>query len=404
MPIPVPSPIAATDAPAIMEAYRWLDGLDIPPGRPLINVSQAAPAVAPPEPMRAFMAKTVLEDTSAHLYGPDLGLPDLREALAQNISARYQGTVEAEQVAITAGCNQAFTAAIATLAQAGDEVMLPVPWYFNHQMWLTMNGMVPVPLPCGADLIPDPAEAAKRITPRTRALVLVTPNNPCGVEYPPEVIAAFYDLAQSHGLALIVDETYRDFHSQEGPPHALFTRPDWPGTLIHLYSFSKAYRLTGHRVGAMVAHPDRLAQAEKYLDCTTICAPQLGQRAALFGLRDLGNWVAGERAEILDRRAAITEMCEALPGWSLRGCGAYFAYVDAPGRAGSVEMAQTLLHKAHVLALPGGFFAPPGDPAGAHSLRLAFANIDRAGIGQLHERLSAVTDTLAALAPGHASA
>ncbi len=79
-------------------------------------------------------------------------------------------------------------------------------------------------------------------------------------------------------LALIVDETYRDFHSQRGAPHALFAADDWPDNLIHLYSFSKVFRLTGHRVGAMVASTDRLAEVEKFLDSVAICPNQVGQK------------------------------------------------------------------------------------------------------------------------------
>jgi aspartate/methionine/tyrosine aminotransferase len=358
------------------------------PDLPLLNLSQAAPALAPPEPLRQAMAEMVLNEPAAHLYGPDLGYPPLREALADNISSHYQGEVGAEQVAITAGCNQAYTAAIATLVAPGDEVILPTPWYFNHQMWLTTIGVQPVPLPCGPDLRPDPELAAQLITPKTRAIALVSPNNPCGVEHPPALIQRFYALAQEFGLALILDETYRDFHGTDGPPHALFQDPNWPETLIHLYSFSKAYRLTGHRVGAIVTHPDRLVQVEKFLDSTTICAPQLGQRAAAWGLKHLQGWLAEERAEILDRRAAISAVFQDLPGWTLRGVGAYFAYVDHPGDMHSTMMAQHLLHEQRVLALPGAFFAPRGDPAGAQSLRIAFANADLAGIAELHTRLT----------------
>jgi len=190
---------------------------------------------------------------------------------------------------------------------------------------------------------------------------------------------------------LILDETYRDFHAADGAPHTLFEDPDWPETLIHLYSFSKAYRLTGHRVGALVTHPDRIEQVEKYLDCTTICAPQLGQRAALWGLTHLGPWVAEERAEILARRAAISHVFGALPDWTLRGVGAYFAYVDHPGAMASDIFARHLLETAQVLALPGSMFTPPGDPAGRQSLRVAFANLDQPGIAQLHERLSGLS-------------
>ncbi len=85
--------------------------------------------------------------------------------------------------------------------------------------------------------------------------------------------------------------------------------------MIQLYSFSKAYRLTGHRVGAMVASPERLAEVEKFLDTVAICPGQLGQHAALWGLRHLGQWLAGERAEILARRAAVGATLAALDGW-----------------------------------------------------------------------------------------
>ena len=120
-------------------------------------------------------------------------------------------------------------------------------------------------------MIPDPTVAATLITHRTRAIVLVTPNNPCGVEYPAEAVLAFYQLAKSHGIAIIIDETYRDFHSKSGAPHELFKQPYWEETLIQLYSFSKAYRLTGHRVGAVVASEIRMAEIEKFLDTIAIC-------------------------------------------------------------------------------------------------------------------------------------
>jgi len=333
------------------------------------------------------MAEMVLTDASAHLYGPDLGLSDLRVEVAAHTTSIYGGEVSENHVAITSGCNQAFAAAIATLARAGDEVVLPSPWYFNHRMCLAMNGIAGVPLPCDDYMLPDPEHAATLITDRTRALVLVTPNNPCGLEYPVALVRAFFELARSRGIALIVDETYRDFHASSGAPHDLFTDPDWAETLIHLYSFSKAYRLTGHRVGAIVTSQNRLNQIEKYIDCTTICPNQLGQRAALWGMRNLDQWLAGERDEILARRAAITRALDGLEGWKLRGCGAYFAYADYPFDLHSTEFAQKLLRKAAILALPGSMFTPDGDLLGTRSLRIAFANIDRAGISTLHERL-----------------
>jgi aspartate/methionine/tyrosine aminotransferase len=394
MVLPLNPRFLATDAPAVMEAFRWLDGVAHPADRPLMMFSQAAPAVPPPEALRQALARIVLEDPAAHFYGPDLGLPELRAELAATTSRLYGGAVRPAQVAITAGANQAFTSVMATLAGDGDEVILPTPWYFNHAMHCQMTGVRPVPLPCGQDMLPDPGAAARLIGPATRAIVLISPNNPAGVEYPPDLLAAFRDLCRTHGLALVLDETYRDFHAAPGAPHRLF-EDDWDDVLVHLYSFSKAYRLTGHRVGAVMTSAARLAQVEKYIDATTICANQLGQRAALWGLRNLGAWLAGERAEVLARRKAMAGGIAALPGWRLLGLGAYFAYVAHPFAMDSGPLARALVREASVLLLPGSMFRPAGEAAGARELRIAFANADAAGIAELFARLARVTLPLA---------
>ena len=380
---------AATCAPPVMEARRWLDGAEFSPDQPLINVSQAAPVAAPPLAMREEMARLVRDEPQAHLYGPVLGLPELRAEVADRFSTAYGGAITAENVAITSGCNEAFAAAIATLTREGDEVILPAPWYFNHKMWLDMAGIRTVPLHPRAGLVPDPDDAAALITPRSRAIVLVSPNNPGGVEYPAETLRGFAELARRHGLALIVDETYRDFDSREGAPHDLFADPDWGDVLIQLYSFSKAYRLTGHRVGAITASPARLAEVEKFLDTVTICPAQLGQFAALWGMRHLGDWLAGERREILARRAAITRGFDALrpKGWEILGVGAYFAYVRHPFAEASPQLAQRMVRDIAVLALPGTMFMPEGDARGARQMRLAFANVDSDGLAELCTRL-----------------
>ena len=381
---------ATTFSPPVMEARRWLEGVDHPADRPLLNVSQAAPIAPPPLPMREAMAQMIIKDTDAHLYGPVLGYDPLRAQVATKWSADYGGNIAPDNVAITSGCNQAFAAAIATLCAEGDEVIVPVPYYFNHRMWLDMVGVTTVALDAGPTLIPDAAAAAKLITPKTRAIALVSPNNPCGVEYPASTLNAFAALCRSHGIALIVDETYRDFDSRTGRPHDLFADENWHDTVIQLYSFSKAYRLTGHRVGAMIASPQRLAEAEKFLDTVTICPNQIGQRAALWGMQNLDTWLAGERREILDRRAAITDHFPVLraKGWTLLGCGAYFAYVAHPFDIPSDELAPKIVRDASALLLPGTMFMPDDMAAGRQQMRIAFANIDRAGIAELFNRLS----------------
>ena len=373
-----------------MEARRWIEGVDFPKDRPLINVSQAAPVDPPPDALCEAIACFAIEVPSVHVYGPVLGLPELRSEVALECSGIYGGEISFDDIAITSGCNQAFVASIATLARKGDEVILPTPWYFNHKMWLDMSGIRAVPLPCGEGMIPDAEAARELITDRTRAIVLVTPNNPTGAEYPSSTVTAFFEVCREAGVALIIDETYRDFHSVTGAPHDILADPDWRDTLIHLYSFSKAYRLTGHRVGAMVASPERLSQVEKFLDTVAICPNQLGQQAALWGMRNLRQWLAGERDEILARRSAIVSELGALPGWDVLCAGAYFAFVRHPFQMSSHDLAKNMVHKAGVLALPGTMFTPGDDPLGPTCLRVAFANIDVGGIQTLADRLRAL--------------
>ncbi|MDH3667411.1 MAG: aminotransferase [Paracoccaceae bacterium] len=394
MQVPANPNLANVLDPPIMEALSWVREAEFPEGRPLLNLSQAAPVDPPPRALIEAMAEAALSDPSAHLYGPVLGDTALRDEIAGRWSAIYGASIDGAEVSVTAGCNQAFCTAVITLCQPGDAVMLPVPWYFNHKMWLDMNGLEAVPVPCGPDMLPDLDAAREAITPNVKAIALVTPNNPSGAEYPPELVDAFYGLAREHGLCLIVDETYRDFHSAEGPPHRLFGQSDWQEGFIHLYSFSKVFHLTGHRVGAMVTGAPRLAQAEKFLDTVTICPARLGQIGAFWGLQHLSDWVADERREILARRAAVTRIfAERLPDWRLRGAGAYFAFVEPPFNLPSNELARRLVFEQSLLVLPGTMFAPPStqgrDWGGERSLRIAFANADADGIAEMGRRLAA---------------
>lgn len=385
-----PTRTAATFPPPVMEARRWLEGVTFDPARPLINVSQAAPVEPPPHALRQAMADAALTQDDAHLYGPVLGMPALRRALSAQINAHYGADTRADQICITSGCNQAFAAAVSSLCGEEDEIILPTPWYFNHKMWLDMTGVSAVPLAAGANMLPDVDAAAALITNRTRAIALVTPNNPAGVEYPADLVLAFYELAKTHGIALIVDETYRDFDSRLGVPHPLFQQDGWEDTFIHLYSFSKAYRLTGHRVGALVSSPARLAECEKFLDTVAICPGQIGQYAALWGVENLSQWVANERDEVLERRAAISAGFPQLEikGWGLLGLGAYFAYMSHPFKMSSADLAPLLVRNAGILCLPGTMFWPDGASEGQRQLRIAFANLDANGIKTLFERLA----------------
>jgi len=265
--------VQATDSPIGM-AYALLDRRA--KERELLDLAQAAPQYpAAPEVLEHVVA------TARHPRGADYveiaGLPHLREAFAAELSAAYRGRVQAEHVIVTAGCNQAFCLVASALAAPGDEVVLTLPYYFNHDMWLRMSGIAPVYLEPGADLLPTPEAAEALITPRTRAIVLVTPGNPSGATAPPERIAALAEVAARHDVALVLDETYRSFRDTDEPPHALFADPEWSRTVVSLHSFSKDFAIPGYRVGALVASPELGREVTKLLDCVAICAPRIGQ-------------------------------------------------------------------------------------------------------------------------------
>jgi aspartate/methionine/tyrosine aminotransferase/single-stranded DNA-binding protein len=334
--------LAVTFPPPVMEARRWIEGRSFPADKPLINLSQAAPVAPPPEPLARAMAEALIENPASHLYGPVLGLPDLRAELAAQWSAGMAGIITPAQVAVTAGCNQAFCAVMATIAGPGDAVILPLPYYFNHKMWLDMAGVATQLLPTGDDLMPDPGARGPdhAADPRHRAgLAQQSRRRRLSARAHPRLLRAG---ARARPRA----DRRRDLSRlprQRRAPHDLFADPDWDDTLVHLYSFSKAYRLTGHRVGALMASEARLAEVEKFLDTVAICPPQVGQIGALWGMRNLSDWLAGERPRSWPAATRWWRGSSGCPGWQLLGCGAYFAYARHPFDAPSDVVAKDLV-------------------------------------------------------------
>ncbi len=388
MTYPVNPLLGAVASPPVAEVHGWIAGRRFPSGKPLLDVSQAVPGYPPDPSLNRHLAATV-GDPDVSLYTEIRGTPELRQALAGHTAALYGGAVEAAQVCITAGCNQAFCLAIMALAGPGDEIILALPYYFNHRMWLDMMGVRPIMAPFRPEAggVPDAHELAGLITPRTRAIALVTPNNPTGAIYPAAAMDAYFETAKAHGVALVIDETYRDFISGEGPPHGLFARPDWRATLVHLYSFSKVYCLTGYRVGAVIAGAGLLDEIAKAADCVAICAPAIGQRAALFGIAHLADWRRHKRGLMADRLAALRQAFRRNDlAYELVSAGAYFAYLRHPfGDRASAEVARCLADDHNVLCMPGGMFGPDQEPY----LRFAFANLEADLMPALAERLVA---------------
>jgi aspartate/methionine/tyrosine aminotransferase len=350
-----------------------------------VDLSQAVPGYPPALELRRHLGELLL-DPAVHGYTPILGLPALRESYAAHLSDFYGAPITPGEVGITSGCNQAFCLALMSLAKAGDQVILPRPHYFNHDMWLRMQGIEPVSLDFRPEsgAIPAAEDAAKLIGPRTRAIVLISPNNPTGAVYPRDTIHAFYELARRRGIALILDETYKDFLPEGEQPHALFGDPEWRGTLVHLYSFSKVFALTGYRVGGITAGPGLIAEIEKAMDCVSICPPRLGQEAALYGLKNLLPWARRNTEGLKARADLLGGGLKRSNRWRLVSIGAYFAYVEHPfaGRR-STEVSKRLADEENLLTIPGDMFGAGQE----RFVRLAFANVADDKIPTVLERL-----------------
>jgi len=426
--------IRATETPPIPAARAWAARYDGGAGKAL-DLTQAVPGYPPPPALLERLAEAAGSPACAG-YGPIAGDMPLREALAADMAGFYGAPVAASQVAISAGCNLAFAMAMQVLAAEDEAVLVPTPWYFNHRMALTMQGVRAIPVPTRAEdgFVPDPDRIAALIAEhRPRAVLLVTPNNPTGAIYPPSVIHAVAELCRQNGCFLVLDETYRDFlpaavRSPEGagaagaehrrresdgqqpavrspkgagaegaehrrresdgqqlvPSHGLFADPNWGEVLIHLYSFSKAYCVPGHRAGAIAAGGAVMAELEKAFDTFQICPPRPVQQALTWAIPALREWRDGNRALMAGRAAFFRDAVSQLPGWRLDAIGTYFAYLRLPESApDAMRAAEILAAEQGLMTLPGPFFGPGQD----RHIRIAFANASEEVLAQVPSRL-----------------
>lgn len=377
--------IEAVPFPPISAVRGWVAGREFPPGRPLIDLCQAVPDF-PPAAQLIEQLKPLLDDPHTARYSPDEGLPEARTAVAAWLARRYGAGPAAGEVCLTIGASQAFWLAVLTLCRAGDEVIVQLPAYFDHPMALGALGITPVyaPFSEGSGGLPDPAAIAALITPRTRALLLVTPSNPAGAVTPPEVIAELYALARRHDLALILDETYHAFLPADSVPHRLFNDSGWQRHFIQILSFGKTFALTGYRAGALVAGPEVIRHALKIQDTMAVCQPRLTQHAVRLGCEQLDSWVVANAAMMQERHDRFVAAFDA-PGNPFRRVtsGAFFAWVRHPWpELSGWDAARRLAADADLICLPGEAFGPGMAPY----LRLAFGNLPTPQIPAAVER------------------
>lgn len=372
-PPPIPSVVAWG------REYKGLKG-------PLIDLSQAVPGYPAHPEMLRLLGETAAQQAMTG-YGPIEGEPLLRQIYAAHVAELYGADISADNIHITAGCNQAFMCTAIALAGAGDTVALTNPFYFNHDTTLSMLGIGRLLVDCDptTDFLPDLGSAEAALAAGTKMLAVVTPNNPTGAVYPPGLLHELFLLCRKYGAWLVVDETYRDFLAEDyGRPHALLSEPGWEDTLVLLYSFSKSFCIPGHRLGAVTAGPGLIAEIAKVMDNMQICAPRSAQIAVVSVLPVLADWRAGNRLEIARRADALRQATSELMGWEIAAIGAYFAFVRHPfeGRSSS-EVAEELARERGVICIPGAYFGEGQE----RYLRFAFANVDVASIRLLPDRL-----------------
>ena len=380
--------ISKLTAPPVSVVQDWRASYEGGKG-PLIDMSQAVPGYAAHPAMLSALEAAAANPDSAR-YGRVEGDWELRTAYGTHLGDIYDAEVAPSEIHITSGCNQAFVAAVLAVAGQNDEILMTRPCYFNHESTLGMLGIGIGYVDCEAEngMLPKVEDIAAAIGPRTRAIAIVSPNNPCGSIYPPALLDAIFALCKMRGIWMILDETYRDFLPLgDARPHQLFSHDSWQDTLVQLYSFSKSYCMPGHRLGAVTAGGAFVDELAKIIDNIQICAPRTPQIAVTPMLTELADWRQENRARIAARATLFAEVMTALPGWELLSTGAYFGYVKHPfDDEGSLDVARRMARDVGVLTIPGTFF---GDGQEAF-LRFAFANAGRDVIAGLPDRLTAL--------------
>ncbi len=383
--------LAAVQAPVIPVIGEWMAET---PGT--ISLGQGVVSYGPPrEAVEA--AHRFGETTAEHGYGPIEGEPDLVEAIERKL-AHENGIVVRphSRVIVTAGCNLAFVHAMLAIVDTGDEVILLAPYYFNHEMAVQMIGGHVVSVPTTTDYQIDLDAIRAAITPRTRAVVTISPNNPTGAVYDEASLRALNALCAERGLFHVHDETY-EYFTYGGASH--FSPGSIDGAAAHtisLYSFSKAFGMAGWRVGYLVA-PASLEEAlGKIQDTLLICASIVSQRAATAALR-VGRAHVAPHVKALDRaRRRVHDALSAadMPCEAPEALGAFYYFLRVRTPLDDMAFAERLIREHRVAVVPGSAFGA----LGGCTVRVSYGALDEATIAEGLSRLVTGIRALAARA------
>ncbi|MBA7480285.1 putative N-acetyl-LL-diaminopimelate aminotransferase [subsurface metagenome] len=324
-------------------------------------------------------------------YTSNKGTPQLRGAISRYLDTRFGTRYDAEEeIIVTCGVSEAADIAIRAVVDPGDEVLVAEPCYVSYTPCVSLAGGTPVPVPCREDEFRLTADAlAERITPRTKALITNFPNNPTGGVMQEADWRGIADLLVDHDLLLISDEVYAEL-TYDGDHFSPARIPELLERTITLNGFSKAFAMTGWRIGYLCAPPEIAAAALKIHQYVALCAPVMGQIAAYEALR-IGE--AEKDAMVREYRLRRNLFVDGLNKLGL-AChvpkGAFYAFpsVESTGMT-DTEFAESLLREQHVAVVPGSVLGP----SGAGHVRCAYA-VSRDDLKEALSRMGAFLDSV----------
>ena len=324
---------------------------------------------------------SALRDGRTH-YTSNYGTLELRTALAAHLHRRYDVSYDPEsEIVVTVGASEALAAALSAVVDPGDEIVLAEPTYVAYVPDIVFAGGTPVFVPAqpedGWQLDPDAVEAA--ITPRTKALFLGFPSNPTGAVLDPERLRALAAIAERHDLLVISDEIY-DRLVYGGHRHEAFSAmPGMRERTILLGGFSKAYAMTGWRVGYACAPADLLEGIVKIHQYIIMSAPTAAQDAALVALTEAEPDVERMIAEYDRRRRMFTAGLQRIGFPTVEPRGAFYAFPRVSGTGLSSEgFSERLLYEQQVVVIPGSAFGPSGEGYVRASLATSYQDLEEA--------------------------
>jgi aspartate/methionine/tyrosine aminotransferase len=373
--------VAAVQTPVIPIVTDWMAAT---PGT--ISLGQGMVAYGPPD-AALTAAHRFPESPDEHGYGRVAGMPELAAAFASKLAAENNVRVEPDsQVVVTAGSNLGFINAVLAIADPGDEFIFPLPYYFNHNMAIALANCTTVGVRTLPDYQLDLDAIARAITPRTRAVVTCSPNNPTGAVYSEASLRAANQLCRERGVFHIHDEAYEYFVYDGAAHFSPRSIEDSAAHTITLYSLSKGYGMASWRIGFMVIPQSLWLAVNKIQDTFLICAPQISQRVALAALDGGPSYPRTQAAAIGQLRprvdAALTD--PTVPCDIAGVHGAFYHFVRVKTKMDSMTLAERLVREHRVAVLPGVAFGVTDVCA----MRVSFGALDAGTIDEGMRRLT----------------